>query len=97
MILSAIVLPSSPGAPRPYPLTTYAEWPSLDGPATSVSGSCSWGLPTRWCLCNPMSSALLYSVSFGLLLAVLKAHVGEILWNHENMPRLVVGQYGHAL
>jgi hypothetical protein len=23
--------------------------------------------------------------------------VGERIWNHENMPRLVVGQYGHAL
>jgi hypothetical protein len=35
--------------------------------------------------------------SFDLLLAVLKACVGERNRNHENMPRLVVGQYGHAL
>jgi hypothetical protein len=35
--------------------------------------------------------------SFGFPLAVLKAHVGERIRNHENMPRLVVGQYGHAL
>jgi hypothetical protein len=35
--------------------------------------------------------------SFGLPLAVLKAHVGERIRNHENMLRLVVGQYGHAL
>ena len=35
--------------------------------------------------------------SFGLPLAVLKAHVGERIRNHENMPRLVVDQYGHAL
>jgi hypothetical protein len=35
--------------------------------------------------------------SFGLPLAVLKAHVGEGIRNHENMPRLVVDQYGHAL
>jgi hypothetical protein len=35
--------------------------------------------------------------SFGLPLAVLKAHVGERIRNHENMPRLAVGQYGHAL
>jgi hypothetical protein len=35
--------------------------------------------------------------SFGLSLAVLKAHVGEIIRNNENMPRLVVDQYGHAL
>jgi hypothetical protein len=34
---------------------------------------------------------------FGLPLAVLKAHVGERTRNYENMPRLVVGQYGHAL
>jgi hypothetical protein len=34
---------------------------------------------------------------FGLPLAVLKAHVGERIRNHENMPRLVVGQYAHAL
>ena len=34
--------------------------------------------------------------SFGLLLAVLKAHVGERIRIHENMPRLVAGQYGHA-
>jgi hypothetical protein len=36
-------------------------------------------------------------LSFGLPLAVLKAHVGERTRNHENMPRLVVNQYGHAL
>jgi hypothetical protein len=35
--------------------------------------------------------------SFGLPLAVLKSHVGERIRNHENMPRLVVNQYGHAL
>jgi hypothetical protein len=35
--------------------------------------------------------------SFGLPLAVLKAHVGERNRNHENMPRLAVGQYGNAL
>jgi hypothetical protein len=35
--------------------------------------------------------------SFGLLLAALKAHVGERTRNHEDMPRLVVDQYGHAL
>ena len=35
--------------------------------------------------------------SFGLPLAVLKAHVGERIRNHENMPRLVVDQYGQAL
>jgi hypothetical protein len=33
----------------------------------------------------------------GLRLAVLKAHVGERIRNHEKMPRLVVDQYGHAL
>ena len=33
--------------------------------------------------------------SLGLPLAVLKAHVGERIRNHENMPRLVVDQYGH--
>jgi hypothetical protein len=35
--------------------------------------------------------------SFGLPLAILKAHVGERIWNHENIPRLVVDQYGKAL
>jgi hypothetical protein len=35
--------------------------------------------------------------SFGLPLAVRKAHVGEGIWNHENIPRIAVGQYGHAL
>jgi hypothetical protein len=35
--------------------------------------------------------------SFGLPLAALKAHVGERIRNHENIPRLVVDQYGHAL
>jgi hypothetical protein len=30
--------------------------------------------------------------SFGLPLAVLKAHVGERIRNHKNMPRLVVDQ-----
>jgi hypothetical protein len=35
--------------------------------------------------------------SFGLLLAVLKAHVGEIIRNRDNMPRLVVDQHGNAL
>jgi predicted nucleic acid-binding Zn ribbon protein len=34
---------------------------------------------------------------FGLPLAALKAHVGERIQNHENMPRLVVDQYGNAL
>jgi hypothetical protein len=33
----------------------------------------------------------------GLPLAVLKAQVGDRTRNHENMPRLVVGQYGNAL
>ena len=33
--------------------------------------------------------------SFSLPLAALKAHVGERIRNHENMPRLVVDQYGH--
>jgi hypothetical protein len=31
---------------------------------------------------------------FGLPLAVLKAHVGERIRNHENMPRLVVDSTG---
>ena len=35
--------------------------------------------------------------SFGLPLAVFMAHVGEGIRNHDNMPRLVVDQYGHAL
>ena len=35
--------------------------------------------------------------SFGLPLAVLKAHVGGRIRNHENMPRIAVDQYGHAL
>jgi hypothetical protein len=35
--------------------------------------------------------------SFGLPLAVLKTYVEERNRNHENMPRLVVGQYGDAL
>ena len=35
--------------------------------------------------------------SFGLPLAVRKAHVGEGIWNHENIPRIAVGQYGHAI
>jgi hypothetical protein len=34
--------------------------------------------------------------SFGLPLAALKAHVGERIVNHENMPRLVINQYEHA-
>jgi hypothetical protein len=36
-------------------------------------------------------------LSFGFPLAVLKAHVVERIGNQKNMPRLVVGQYGHAL
>jgi hypothetical protein len=35
--------------------------------------------------------------SFGFPLAVLKTHVGEGIRNQEDMPRLVVVQYGHAL
>jgi hypothetical protein len=67
MTSSAIALPSSPGAPRPYHLTTHDEWYSLDGSAKSVPGSYSWGLPTRWCLCNLKSSALRYSVPSAFL------------------------------
>ena len=32
-----------------------------------------------------------------MYIAVLKAHVGERVRNNENMPRLVVDQYGHTL
>jgi hypothetical protein len=35
--------------------------------------------------------------SFSLPLAALKAHVGERTRNHKNLPRLVVGKYGHAV
>jgi hypothetical protein len=34
---------------------------------------------------------------FGLPLAVLKAYVGERIRNHDDIPRRVVDQYGHAL
>jgi len=78
-------------------LTTHAEWPSFDGSATSASGSSFWGLTHTLAPLQSEEFRVAVQRLFGLPPAVLKAHVGEIIRNHENMPRLLVDQYGHAL